>query len=90
MRTPAFDRSAAKKTISLSVNSDLVAKAKAAGLNISAVAEEALVCALTKSVREELAADIRRDMEIYNDFVDRHGSPAQALRDYLSKLDDAV
>jgi len=90
MKAPVFDRQAPKKTVSLSVNSDLVAKAKAEGLNISAVAEEALIRAVSDHMREKMKAEIQRDMVAYNDYIERFGSPTEALRNHLSSLDDAV
>ncbi len=84
------DPKARRKTVSLTLNSELLAKAKAEGLNISRIAEEAVSEALTARMREKLREEIRQDMDIYNDFVQRHGSPAQALRDYLEKRGDAV
>ena len=41
-----FDRTAAKRTVSLTLNSDLVAKAKEAALNLSEISERAVERAL--------------------------------------------
>ena len=47
MRNPPYDRLAKKRTVALTLNSDLYAKAKAQGINMSHVAEAALAEALS-------------------------------------------
>jgi len=42
MRDPLFEPKAPKQTVSITLNSDLYAKAKSMGINASKVAEEAL------------------------------------------------
>ena len=53
MRKPVFDPSAKKRTVSLTLNADLYAKAKAEGINASQVAEEALAQALKARLSEK-------------------------------------
>jgi post-segregation antitoxin (ccd killing protein) len=77
MRQPLYDPTAKKRTVSLTLNSDLYAKTKEAGINASQVAEAALAAALTSQRAE-------------NAYVEKHGSPAEMLRDYLSERDDAA
>jgi post-segregation antitoxin (ccd killing protein) len=48
MRNPTYDRGARKRTVSLTLNADLYAKPKGAGINLSKVAEEALAQALAQ------------------------------------------
>ncbi len=86
MRRPPFDPSAKKRTVSLTLNGDLYAKAKAEGINASQVAEAALAVRLTEKVR----AEIKQDLEAYNTFIEKHGSPAEMLREYLADRDDAA
>ena len=43
MRAPLYDVNARRKTVSITLNSDLVAKAAALGINISRTAEAAVV-----------------------------------------------
>ena len=50
MAQPLFDPSAKKRTVSLTLNSDLYAKAKERGINASQVAEAALAEALAAHV----------------------------------------
>lgn len=72
------------------MNGDLYAKAKAHGINASRVAEAALAQALAAREADEIRADIEKDLAAYNAYVDKHGSPAEMLRDYLADRDDAA
>lgn len=75
-----YDARARKQTISLSVNADLIAKVKEAGINASRVAEEALALALAERcpvlLREEMARDVAR-VEAYEA---AHGSFPELMR----------
>ena len=90
MRKPAFDQTAKKRTVSLTLNSDLYAKAKAAGINASQVAEEALAQALNARLVEKVRAEIEKDLAACNAYIEKHGSPAEMLREYLAERDDAA
>ncbi len=90
MRKPPFDPSAKKRTVSLTLNADLYVKAKAEGINASHVAEEALAQALKARLLEKMRAEIGKDMAAYNAYIEKHGSPAEMLRDYLAERDDAA
>jgi antitoxin CcdA len=90
MRHSLFDTAAKKRTISLTVNGDLYAKAKSQGINASQVAEDALAEALAARVSEKIRAEIQQDLTAYNAYIEKHGSPAEMLRDYLAQDDDAV
>ena len=90
MRQPPFDPAAKKRTVSLTLNADLYAKAKAHGINASQVAEAALAEALAASLAAEVRAEIDKDMAAYNAYVEKHGSPAEMLRGYLAERDDAA
>lgn len=80
MRAALYDVKAAKQTVSLTVNSDLYAKAKTLGINASQVAEEALIQTLARRLADHLKADIRQDLDAYNAYVAEHGSPAELAR----------
>lgn len=88
MRHPPFDPKAPKRTVSLTLNSDLYAKAKSAGINASRVAEEALAYEVQKLEREKLAAEIRQDIEWLAAYEAEHGSFADALRKYHDSMSD--
>lgn len=90
MRQPLFDTAAKKRTVSLTLNGDLYAKAKAQGINASQIAEEALAAALAERTAEKIKGEIEQDMAAYNAYIEKHGSPAEMLRDYLAERDDAV
>jgi antitoxin CcdA len=90
MRQLSFDPLAKKRTVSLTLNSDLYAKAKAEGINASQVAEAALAEALAVRLAEKVRAEIEQDLAAYNAYIEKHGSPAEMLRDYLAERDDAA
>ena len=90
MRTSPYDRSAKKRTVRLTLNGDLYTKAKAQGINASQVAEAALAEALTLRLTKKVEAEIEQDLAAYNAYVEKHGSPAEMLRDYLADRDDAA
>ena len=77
----SFDASAAKREVSFTINSDLYAKAQAAGIDASRVAEAAIATALAKADREQLLADIRQDMEVLERYVAEHGNPVEEWRE---------
>jgi post-segregation antitoxin (ccd killing protein) len=87
MRSPPYDAGARKRTVSLTLNSDLHAKAKCAGINLSKVAEEALAQALAQRLEDEVRADIRRDLSALNAFVEAHGSFAEMVREHYATVD---
>ena len=80
MRATLYDVKAAKQTVSLTVNSDLYAKAKSFGINASQVAEEALIQTLTRRLADQVKTEIRQDLDAYNAYVAEHGSPAELAR----------
>lgn len=88
MGNPAFDSAARKRTVSLTLNGDLYAKAKARGINASQVAEAALAEALAARVAQEAKGEIERDLAAYNAYVEKHGSPAEMLREHLAERED--
>ncbi len=88
MRRPLLDRAAKKTTVSLTLDGDLYAKAR--GINASQVAEAAPAEALVAREVEEIRADIEKDLAAYNAHIEKHGSPAEMLRDYLADRNDAA
>ena len=74
MRTPLYDVRARKKTVSVTINADLWEKARAAGLNLSEVAETAIAAAFVARERARIQAEIDLDLTAYNAFVEEHGS----------------
>jgi antitoxin CcdA len=87
MRDSLYDASARKRTVSLTLNSDLYAKAKGAGIKLSKVAEEALAQALAERLAEQVKAEIRQDLEAFNAFVEAHGSFPEMVREHYATID---
>lgn len=81
-RRDFYDRSAGKKTVSLTINSDLTRRAREAGINASQVAEEALAVRLEQQMRESLAKAAAADIETYNVYVETHGLFADMVREH--------
>jgi post-segregation antitoxin (ccd killing protein) len=90
MRKPAFEGSAPKRTVSLTLNSDLYANAKSAGINISKVAEDALAVAYVDQRRAKLAAEIQADIKAAENYAESHGAFADFVREHYERDDNAV
>ena len=76
-----YDTTAAKRPVNLTLNGDLVAQARAAGLNLSALAEEAVAAALARVAREKLAADIAQACRVHEQYLVDYGSLGEAVRE---------
>jgi post-segregation antitoxin (ccd killing protein) len=85
VREPAYDGSAARQTVSLTINADLFARIKALGINASRVAEEALARELERHRAEQLQRDIKQDVVAMNAYVAQHGSFADLARAHYRK-----
>jgi post-segregation antitoxin (ccd killing protein) len=90
MRDPLFEPKAAKKTVSITLNSDLYAKAKSLGINTSRVAEEALAHEYARRRSEALIAELRQDLAAVERYAEQHGSFADLVREHYAREDDAV
>jgi post-segregation antitoxin (ccd killing protein) len=90
MRKPLFEPKAAKQTVSITLNSDLYAKAKSLGINASKVAEEALASKYAELSSEALIAELRRGLTAVENYADEHGSFAELVREHYERGDDAV
>lgn len=77
-----YDTGAPKKPTNLSVNSDLLRKAREYGLNLSAVMEAALVEQVRKSERERWLQENREAIDAYNEDVERNGVFSDDLRSF--------
>ena len=75
-----YDRSARKRAANLSVNSDLLEKARAIGINLSAALEEALAERLAQRRREEWIEENRTAIESYNRRIENEGSFGDRMR----------
>lgn len=75
MRTPLYDKSARRRTVSVTLNSDLVAKAQERGINISKVAEAALATAFESAERAAIIAEMREAARFTDELVRTYGLP---------------
>jgi antitoxin CcdA len=75
-----YDPSAAKRPVNLTMNGDLVARARAAGLDLSALAEAAVATALAKSVRAKLEAEVAEACAAHEEYLAIYGSLGDAVR----------
>lgn len=83
-----YDTTAAKRTVSVTLNSDLYAKAKEVGLNVSSVAEAALIQELDERLKQKIRAEIQQDLEVYNAYIAEHGSFAETMQEFQQGLSD--
>ncbi|HET7504318.1 MAG TPA: type II toxin-antitoxin system CcdA family antitoxin [Kofleriaceae bacterium] len=82
MRNPPHDPKAAKRTVSLTINSEVYAQAKQLGINASQVAEEALIHQVARVRAEQVQAEIRKDLAAASSYMARHGSFADLVREH--------
>lgn len=68
-----FDETAVKKPTNVSLNSDLLAKARAENINISATLEQALFDKLKQKARENWLKQNQAAINAMNDFTEKHG-----------------
>ncbi|MHB8475504.1 MAG: type II toxin-antitoxin system CcdA family antitoxin [Steroidobacteraceae bacterium] len=90
MRDPPFEPKAPKQTVSITLNSDLYAKAKSAGINASKVAEEALASKYAELQSEAIRAELERGLAAVESYADQHGSFAELVREHYEREDGAV
>ncbi|HEX3950223.1 MAG TPA: type II toxin-antitoxin system CcdA family antitoxin [Steroidobacteraceae bacterium] len=90
MRQPPYESKAAKQTVSITLNSDLYAKAKSAGINTSKVAEQALAQEYLIRLREALRAEIREELTALERYEAQHGSFPELVRAHYEREDGAV
>jgi post-segregation antitoxin (ccd killing protein) len=88
MRNPLFDPLAPKQTVSVTLNSDLYAKAKSMGINASKVAEEAVADEYSVRLAAELTAEIRQDVLAAEKYIHEHGSFSDFVKEHYKALDE--
>jgi antitoxin CcdA len=77
-----FDPTARKKATNVTINSDLLARARAAGINLSATLEGALADQLRRRRSQEWLTENREAIEGYNADVEAHGVFSDGLRGF--------
>jgi antitoxin CcdA len=73
---------AAKKAVNLSIDAELVAEAKEAGTNMSALLEKALREELRARRWQKWREENREANEAYNKFVEEHGLLSDEWRNF--------
>ena len=77
-----FNLNAPKKPTNVSINSDLLEKAKALNINLSATLEAALAEQLRTEQRNQWKAENAKAIEAYNRFVEDNGVFSDGLRKF--------
>jgi antitoxin CcdA len=90
VRDPLFEPKAPKQTVSITLNSDLYAKAKSLGINASKVAEEALAHEYSARRSEALRAEIRDELAALERYEAQHGSFPELVRAHYERDDGTV
>ena len=88
VREPLYVAGAPRQTVSLTINSDLFARAKTLDINASRVAEDALARELEQRRNASLLAEIRHDIAATEAYTTAHDSFADMMREHYSKVDD--
>lgn len=79
---PVFDARAPKKPTNVSINSDLLSKAKELKINLSATLETALTELVSARQRELWKRENKIAIEAYNQLVEEHGTFSDDLRSF--------
>jgi post-segregation antitoxin (ccd killing protein) len=90
MRDLNFDPNAPKQTVSITLNSDLYAKAKSVGINASKVAEQAIADEYAKRRKEALLKELRQDLAAVERYEEQHGSFPELVRAHYEREDGSV
>ena len=77
-----FDKSAPKKATNLSVNSDLLNKAKKMNINLSATFENALTELIKEKQKEQWLQVNKASIKAYNEHVDKNGVFSKNVRSF--------
>ncbi|MDS4021259.1 MAG: type II toxin-antitoxin system CcdA family antitoxin [Candidatus Competibacter sp.] len=78
----AYNTLAPKKAANLSINADLLTKAKELNINLSATLEQALIDALKKRLRDQWLVENQAAIEAYNEHVAGNGVFSDELRTF--------
>jgi len=79
---PVYNPHAPKRPANLSVNADLLSKARELDINLSATLEQALAAALRDNQRARWLADNKSAIDAYNDHIEKHGVFSDGLRSF--------
>ncbi len=79
---PLYDTQAPKKATNLSLNSDLLVKAKDLKINLSATLEQALKEKLAEQEAKNWAKENKKAIQAYNEFVEENGCFGDEYRSF--------
>lgn len=79
---PIYDLTAPKKSANLSINADLLQKAKSLDINLSATLEAALAAQVKRRRAERWLTENKASLDAYNAFVEKHGVFSDGLRGF--------
>jgi antitoxin CcdA len=77
-----YNLKAPKKPTNLSINSDLLSKARKSKINLSATLERALAQKLRETERENWKNENREAIEALNELTDKHGLFSDSFREF--------
>lgn len=77
-----FDTQAPKKPTNVSINSDLLAKARELKINLSSTLESALIELVNARHRELWREENQKAIEAYNQLIEEHGNFSDELRQF--------
>ena len=78
----SFNNAAPKKPANVSINSDLLAQARACKINLSATLEQALAEKLAQVQREQWLRENQQAIADYNQLVEEQGVFSDGLRSF--------
>ena len=79
---PTYDTDAAKRPANLSVNGDLLNKAREMNINLSATLERALAATLREKQKAEWLTENKTAIEAYNQHVEQQSVFSDGLRSF--------
>jgi post-segregation antitoxin (ccd killing protein) len=88
MRTPLYDHNATRRTVSVTPNAHLLAKSAAHGINMSRIAEAALIAAFETAEKAKILEELREATRWTDEFVSRHGLPFPECMPMFTPDDD--
>jgi antitoxin CcdA len=77
-----FDQQAPKKAANLSINSDLLAKARNLKINLSATLEQALIVQVKNAQREQWKNENKDAIEVLNKLSEKNGLFSDSFREF--------
>ncbi|WP_250658084.1 type II toxin-antitoxin system CcdA family antitoxin [Alkalimarinus coralli] len=78
----AFNENAPKKATNLSINSDLLNKARGLKINLSATLEQALTIQVRNAERELWVEENKEAIQALNELADKNGLFSDSFRDF--------